>query len=134
MYDIKISNITTALFLFIGIAFLSLLPSNIIRNWVYSSVFKNFSSGRIKEIKKERAIWQKISLWYLIEYSSNLTAKKHIISYWVYWIVVFIVASAFALSSLGAIPHLVTGFLLFPLLVFDVIIWFAWIKKGKKIF
>lgn len=131
--NIKINIIATALFLFCGIIFLSLIPSGIIRNWVYSSAFEKFSNSHINKIRNEHTLWQKMNLWYLTRYKNASITKKRVIFYWIYWGVVFITASIFAISALGFIHRLITGFLLFPLLCFDVVVWIIWTKKGRTV-
>lgn len=123
-----------AVFLFFCVVILSLIPSGIIRVWIFTSAFGKLSNKHKKKIKNERTVWQRINLWYLVEYKKiNVSGiKKQIIAYWVYWAIVIIVATMFAISALGIISHLVPGFAFYPLMLFDIVIWIIWVQKGKK--
>lgn len=130
--NISLESVALAIFLFACIIIISLSPSGIIRVWVFSSAFEKYSSQRIRKIRSEHTIWQKMNLRYLIKCENPARTKKRVIAYWIYWSIVFLAAIMSTLSALGFFHHLVTGFIFFPLALFDIIIWVIWNQKGKK--
>lgn len=131
--NINVNSVSTAFILFLGVLLLSLLPSSIIRIWVFSIAFEGYSRQHIRKIRKEHTLYQKVTLCFLLKYENYLKTKKRIFAYWFYWIVVLIVAVMSALSAVGFIHYSTVGFLFYPLMLFDIIIWIIWIQKGKKI-
>jgi len=129
----RINNILFSAFIFAVVVFLSLIPSGIIRVWVFSSVFKGTSKSGLKRIRKEQSTWQWMTLCYLLQYRHAERTKKRLIAYWIYWVIVLITATMSSMSVLGFLHYRTPRFLFFPLMLFDVIIWIIWVRKGKRI-
>lgn len=131
--NISIDNILIAVFLSTCVILISLIPSGIIRVWVFSSAFEKYSKQHIKKIRSEHTIWQKMNILYLTKYENTKKTKRRVTAYWIYWIIILLSDIISFLSAIGFFHYSILEFVFFPLGLFDIIIWIVWSQRGKKI-